>query len=126
MVQTDLTQLNRECISWREDLKEFRNNLMALRSSLQELIKKPIDKNLLPQVEHYENQIDIQENNINELKHQIKDHERKASWEIQLHSGVISDATWVVHEELLDRYEVMMHVLADLKEEFEVFLKKLS
>lgn len=126
MVQTDLTQLNRECNSWRETLRSYRTDLSDFKNRLQGIVSRPISRSELPQVEHYDNQIDIQLRNINQLKHEIKDHERNATWEQGRTSGNVTDATWNQHEALLDRYEVLEHTLSELKEEFQNFLKKLG
>ena len=126
MVQTDLTQLNRECTSWRETLRNYRSELSEFKSKLQDVVSKPMSRSEMPQVEHYDNQIDIQLRNINQLKHEIKDHERNAAWQQGKSSGNITDATWSSHESLLDRYEVLEHTLSELKEEFKTFMNRLS
>lgn len=126
MVQTDLTQLNRECNSWRDTLRTYRTELSSFKTQLQDTVNKPIPRSELAQVEHIDNQIDIQLKNINQLKHEIKDHERNAAWELGRPSGAVSEATWTHHEELLDRYEVLEHTLSELKNEFTSFAQKLG
>jgi hypothetical protein len=80
----------------------------------------------MPQIEHYDNQFDIQLNNISQLKHEIKDHERNAAWELGRTSGNVNDTTWAQHEALLDRYEILNHTISELKEEFKTFISKFS
>jgi predicted nucleic acid-binding Zn-ribbon protein len=125
MVQTDLTQLSRECSSWKEHLRNFRSELSDCRQRLQDAVSHPVHRSDLPQVEHYNNQFDIQLSNINHLKHAIKEHERIANWEITFRSGNVSDATWAAHESLLDQYQVLEHTLSDLKEEFSSFVTRI-
>lgn len=126
MVQTDLTQLNRECNSWRDTLRTYRTDLSSFKTQLQDIVNKPIPRSELAQVEHIDNQIDIQLRNINQLKHEIKDHERNAAWELGRPSGAVSEATWTHHEALLDRYEVLEHTLSELKDEFTSFARRLG
>jgi chromosome segregation ATPase len=126
MVQTDLTQLNRECNSWREILRAHRTELTDFRAKLQQAVARPLNRTELAQIEHYDNQIEIQLNNISHLKHEIKDHERNAAWELGRTSGNVSDTAWARHETLLDRYESLEHTLSDLKQEFAGFMGKLS
>jgi predicted nucleic acid-binding Zn-ribbon protein len=126
MVQTDLTQLNRECSSWKEHLRNYRTELSDFRQRLQEAVSQPINKNDMPQVDHYHNQFDIQLSNINHLKHAIKEHERIASWELRNRNGNVSDATWAAHENLHDQYQVLEHTLVDLKEEFSSFVSRIG
>ena len=126
MVQTDLTQLNRECNAWIETLRSYRTELTDFRTKLQELVARPLSRADLPQIEHYDNQIDIQLNNISHLKHEIKDHERNASWELGRTTGNVSDATWAKHESLLERYKVLEHTIRDIKDEFSGFISRQS
>jgi predicted nucleic acid-binding Zn-ribbon protein len=126
MVQTDLTQLNRECNSWRDTLRTYRTDISSFKTQLQDIVNKPIPRSELAQVEHIDNQIDIQLKNINQLKHEIKDHERNAAWELGRPSGVVSEATLTHHEALQDRYEVLEHTLSELKNEFTSFAQKLG
>lgn len=126
MVQTDLTQLSRECSSWMETLRNFRTELTTYRTELQAVVARPISRSDMPQVEHYDNQIEIQLRNINQLKHEIKDHERNVSWEQGKSAGNVSDGTGSQHEALLDRYEVLERTLVELKDEFGSFMKKLG
>jgi phosphopentomutase len=126
MVQTDLTQLNRECVSWRENLRTYRSELSEFRIRLHDVVSRPLSRQAMPQVEHYDNQIDIQLKNINQLKHEIKDHERNAAWELGKTTGNVSDNTWQQHEKLHDRYEILEHTLHNLKEEFSSFVTTAS
>lgn len=126
MVHTDPTQLNRECNSWREILRAQRTELTDFRAQLQQAVARPLNRSELAQIEHYNNQIDIQLSNISHLKHEIKDHERNAAWELGRTSSNVSDHTWARHETLLDRYESLEHTLSDLKQEFAGFMGKIS
>jgi chromosome segregation ATPase len=126
MVQTDLTQLNRECNSWRETLRAQRTELTDFRAKLQQAVARPLNRTELAQIEHYDNQIEIQLNNISHLKHEIKDHERNAAWELGRTSGNVSNTAWDRHETLLDRYESLERTLSDLKQEFSGFMRKIS
>ncbi len=126
MVQTDLTQLNRECGSWRENLRSYRSELSQFRVRLQDVVSRPLSRQSMPQVEHYDNQIEIQLKNINQLKHEIKEHERTAAWELGKTTGNVSDNTWQHHEKLHDRYEVLEHTLHHLKEDFSSFVSTAS
>ncbi len=124
MVQTDLTQLTRECSSWKESLRNSRSELSTLRNKLQEVVSRPISKTALPQVEHYDNQFDIQLTNINHLKHAIKEHEKVAGVEMQ--QPQTGEYIWQKHETLHDQYQRLEHALSELKDEFNLFVTRLS
>lgn len=124
MVQTDLTQLTRECSSWKESLRNSRSELSSLRNKLQEVVSNPISKTALPQVEHYDNQFDIQLTNINHLKHAIKEHEKVAG--IAMQQPQPGEILWQKHETLHDQYQRLEHTLSELKNEFNSFVTRLS
>ena len=122
MVQTDLSQLSRECDNWKENLRNYRSELSGYRHKLQEVVTQPISKSALPQVEHYSNQFDIQLTNINHLKHAIKEHEKLASWEMNQTEGQAQELIWSTHENLHDQYQNLESTLTELKQEFNSFV----
>lgn len=126
MVQTDLTQLTRECGSWKESLRNSRSELSGYRNKLQEVVSLPISKAALPQVEHYDNQFDIQLTNINHLKHAIKEHEKLAEWEIHHPNDQRAEELWAKHESLHEQYQYLEHTLTELKSEFNSFVSRIA
>jgi len=115
MVQADISQLSRECNTWRDALRAFRD---------QQLASRPLSKEDLTEVEHYHNQFHIQLINIHDLKQSIKNHERKVNFEIETHSGQLNDGTLNDHENLYDQYQSLEHRLLDLREEFNGFFER--
>jgi chromosome segregation ATPase len=122
MVQTDLSQLSRECNSWKETLRSYRSEFTDFRLQLQDMISRgAVPKNALPQVEHYSNQFDIQLANINHLKHAIKEHEKMASWDKNGTNTEVNEILGSTHENLQDQYASLEHTLSGLKQEFQAF-----
>jgi chromosome segregation ATPase len=124
MVSTDTTQLNRECSSWREQLRSYRNEMSQLRDQLQLMASGEKDKDVLTEVEHYHNQFYIQQINIHDLKQAIKSHDRRLQMEELRPAGQLSPETIQEHEELHDQYEVLEHTLNELRSEFMHFMAK--
>ncbi|MBP6687811.1 MAG: hypothetical protein KA160_08125 [Lacibacter sp.] len=124
MVSTDTTQLNRECSSWREHLRSYRNEMSQLRDQLQLMASGEKDKEVLTEVEHYHNQFYIQQINIHDLKQAIKNHDRRLEVEKDPANGHPSEATLQEHEELHDQYEVLEHTLNELRSDFRNFVAK--
>lgn len=125
MVQTDLSQLNRECNTWKENLRNYRSELSGCRHKLQEAVHHSISKTVLPQVEHYDNQFDIQLTNISHLKHAIKEHEKMAGWEKGQPEAPVQELLWSTHESLHDQYQQLESTLNDLKVEFNSFVSSI-
>jgi predicted nucleic acid-binding Zn-ribbon protein len=121
MVQTDLSQLNAECQSWKENLRSYRTAFTECQLQLQQMVDQPLQKDALPQVEHLSNQFDIQLANINHLKHAIKEHEKMAAWDKNATGSQLSDVLWSTHESLQDQYQRLEQTLSELRQEFEDF-----
>lgn len=124
MVSTDTTQLNRECSSWREHLRSYRNEMSQLRDQLQLMASGEKDKEVLTEVEHYHNQFYIQQINIHDLKQAIKSHDRRLQLEKDPSSGHPTEAAMQEHEELHDQYEVLENTLNELRSDFRNFVAK--
>lgn len=124
MVSTDTTQLNRECSSWREHLRSYRNEMGQLRDQLQLMASGQNDKDVLTEVEHYHNQFYIQQINIHDLKQAIKTHDRRLQMEYAASTGQLSEETLHEHEELNSQYEILEHTLSELRNDFTHFVAK--
>ncbi len=124
MVSTDTTQLNRECSSWREHLRSYRNEMGQLRDQLQLMASGQNDKEVLTEVEHYHNQFYIQQINIHDLKQAIKSHDRKLQLEFTTAFGNLSEESLQQHENLHSQYESLEHTLSELRSDFKNFIAK--
>ena len=119
MVQADISQLSRECNTWRDALRAFRDEFNQCKHKLQELASRTLSKDDLTEVEHYHNQFHIQLINIHDLKQTIKAHER--SLELQ---SIPSEELLAQHEDLYDRFSSMEATLLDLRNEFNNFRRQ--
>lgn len=124
MVQADISQLSRECNTWRDALRAFRDEFTQCKSTLQQLASRPLSKDDLTDVEHYHNQFHIQLINIHDLKQAIKNHDRKVTFEIETHDGQLNDDTLNDHERLYDQYQSLEHRLSDIRDEYAGFLER--
>jgi hypothetical protein len=126
MVTTDISQLSAECTTWRQQMRNYREEFTQLKDKLRQIAPKVTQKDLFQDVEHYENQFHIQLINIHDLKHSIKAHDLKASTEKAVRNGQVSDVTWAEHEQLYDDYQRLEHMLQELKTSFQQFVAKLN
>jgi len=121
MVTTDTTQLNRECNSWRENLRSYRNELGQLRDQLTEMARNQNDKEVLTEVEHYHNQFYIQQINIHDLKQAIKTHDRKLQLETGLSENHLSSDIFTEHEQLHQQFTDLESTISELRRDFTHF-----
>ena len=116
MVQTDLSQLSAECTDWRQILRSYRHEFQDCEKALTEMCKRSLSKNHLTQVEHFQNQFDIQLQNIHDLKQDIKAHEKFVQPE------AITDEVYAHHENLLNEFLSLESTLQELRDEFRNFI----
>jgi hypothetical protein len=126
MVQVETSQLTGECNSWREKLRQYRDEFSKDKTKLQDAASRTLSKDQLQQVEHLHNQFHIQLINIHDLKHAIKAHEQKMNYEMSAGEGKLKTETMAEHESLLDQYQSLESTLVDLREEFDEFLHRTS
>jgi hypothetical protein len=124
MVQVEIAQLTGECNTWRESLRNYREEFTQDKTKLQQAASPALSKDQLQDVEHLHNQFHIQLINIHDLKQAIKNHDRKMSYEIAANHGQLHDETVAEHEHLFGRYQHLEQTLADLRDEFNEFLKR--
>ena len=120
MVSTDVSQLSAECTEWRQILRNYREEFHHCEKALLEMCKQSLTKDHLTQVEHFQNQFDIQLNNIHDLKQTIKSHERK----VQLETS--GEEVYAEHERLLTEFLSLENMLQELREEFRNFISSTS
>jgi len=124
MVQVETSQLTGECNSWREKLRQYREEFSKDKTKLQEAASRTLSKDQLQDVEHLHNQFHIQLINIHDLKHAIKTHEQKMNYEMNVNKEKLNGETMAEHENLLDQYQSLELTLQDLREEFDEFLSR--
>lgn len=120
MVQTEISQLSAECTEWRQILRNYREEFHNCEKALLEMCKQSLTKDHFTQVEHFQNQFDIQLKNIHDLKQTIKVHERK----VQLETS--GDGMYSAHENLLNEFLSLENTLQELREEFKNFINNTS
>lgn len=125
MVTTETSQLTRDCNSWIESLRSQREEINRMKMELQDAAANITDKDLLERVDHYENQFEIQLNNVHDLKKNIKLHDQvglqKFSFEKGMPPELVQD-----HEKLSFEYADLRRILNDLKSDFRSFLANRS
>ncbi|MGZ5134263.1 MAG: hypothetical protein ACXWWD_05060 [Chitinophagaceae bacterium] len=124
MVQVETSQLTGECNSWREKLRQYREEFSKDKTKLQDAASRTLSKDQLQDVEHLHNQFHIQLINIHDLKHAIKTHEQKMNYEMNVNKGKLNGETMAEHENLLDQFQSLELTLQDLREEFDGFLSR--
>ena len=121
MVQTDISQLSQECSQWIEQLHSYRDELNQLNQQLQQTATRPLTKEDLTELEHFQNQFQIQLINVHDVKQEAKQLNRKVQYQLSMSSDV-SEETYHDYEKVADDYETLEHTLSELKSDFRRFV----
>lgn len=124
MISTEISQLNRECTAWRNELRNHRNILNDYQQELRKVCEPGITNDTLIEVGHFENQFHIQLINIHDLRQSLKRHDRKIAEERNASGGLVSDDTLNEHENLFDDYQRLENTLHEIRQQFNLFLRQ--
>jgi hypothetical protein len=124
MVQVDISQLSLDCNSFRDKLRNYREEFTLDETRLRQVAGLPLSKEQLQEVEHLHNQFHIQLINIHDLKQAIKAHDRKINFEKAAFNGNANEDSLARHEELLGEYQQLEQTLDNLRIEFNNFLQR--
>jgi transketolase len=124
MVLTDISQFTRECNDWRETLRSHRDELHQMQTALQRAVNHALTKEEQSELEHLQNQLHIQLINVHDLKHAVKQHDRKLHMTVSGSSDVqFSDNISAYHENLFDNYQSLTTTLSDLRNDLNHFVQ---
>lgn len=124
MVQTEISQVSRECNQWREQLHSYRDELNMLNKQLHQVASKSLSKDHLIDIERFQNQFHIQLINVHDVKQKSKELSRKVEYHIANRSDVGED-TYQQYEQLSDDYHAISHTIDELRTDFNRFISSI-
>jgi septation ring formation regulator EzrA len=122
---TEVGQLAGECTMWIDTLRAFRNKFQNYKITLLDLAANQTQKDMLLEIEHFDNQFHIQLINIHDLKQSVKRHVNKIGYE-RMNNKQLSDDVLARHEYLYDEFQRLDTTLHIISREFERFIKYTS
>ena len=109
---------------WRSELAFWEDELKSFKNRLSELISRWTNKEVLAQLEHYQNEFILHEGVIDELQEAIEKHETRIAGQTQSGLEALDTAMTKKHLEFRNKMETQRLIYADLKKEFYRFLTK--
>jgi len=109
---------------WRRELLFWEDELKSFNLRLDELVNRWTNKEMLAQLEHYQNQFVLQGNAINQLQDEINNHETDIAVSTRQGKDLLDTILVKKHIEFRNKMEVQRHIYRDLKKEFFNFLSK--
>lgn len=109
---------------WRRELFFWEDELKSFKIRLDELVKRWGDKEMLAQLEQFQNQFIIQQNAIDKLQDHINVHETIIANSSKKGKDLLDISLVKMHVEFRDKMEIQRHIYRDLKDDFFKFLTK--
>lgn len=123
---TKKAELNHvELYEWLKALEFYRGELKFWRNRLGEVVARNSSREILQEAEHFQNQVIIQEENIDILRHDIKQLENRL--EEVMHKSPGNGSSQKLNEvenQLRERLKTFEHIYVDLKHEYYSYLRK--
>jgi hypothetical protein len=123
-MKATLNQLHHQATDWERELNFYRDELKILKSRLEEVVTKNTDKQILAQVEHFQNRFIILGEQISVMQHDLNlrnDNINKLVLESPEH---IDERISVIRGGMLHQFKGLANSVADTRFEFNEFLSK--
>ena len=109
---------------WSNKLKFYADEISILKNRLSEIVSKNNKKEVLAQVEHFQNQFIVQKNNIDEISHTIKINENELEHEVNKNPVAVDHRTMPYHSTEKESVESFEKNFNELRTEFKTFASK--
>ncbi|ERM80437.1 hypothetical protein P872_21750 [Rhodonellum psychrophilum GCM71 = DSM 17998] len=122
--QNTISQLHKEHKEWLNKLLFYRDELSIMDGRILEVAKKKPGKEVMVMVEHFQNQVIIQNEQIDILNHDIKSHEAYLHTAVEKKGADIGTENFSDHQKHRESIAVFEKIFRELREEFIGFLAK--
>lgn len=119
-----IENLHFEHRQWIEELSFWQDELKSFNKRLDELVNRWSNKNVLAQLEHFQNQFILHGEFIDNMEDVISGHETNMADHDEKGQAVINRELAKNHMKIRERMEEQRKIYADLKKEFYKFLSK--
>lgn len=109
---------------WRSELFFWEDELKTFKNRLSELVERYSSKEVLDQLEHYENQFVLHGAVIDDLLEEIEVHETQIASQTKYGKDALDTVFVKKHLDFRKRIETQRQIYADLKKDFFRFLSE--
>jgi hypothetical protein len=124
MSYTSVAHCGNSHLEWLKSIDFYKDEFATLTKRLNEIVQKNNKQEVLAEVEHFQNQFIIQQNNLDQLKHRIHEHEGKVASDVKIHAGKMETALVGEHDLVGGEFDYMEKIIKELRHEFNQFLSK--
>ncbi len=120
--RVSITHMSNAHTDWLRSLDFYKDEIKILRDRLTEIAGKNTNREVMKEIEHFENQFDIQAENIHKLSHEIKHNVKVAGREAHNSgAGYIDGMLLEEHNTLGDRFHTEEKTVNELRQSFNRF-----
>ena len=109
---------------WTSNLLFFNDEIRIMEHRLEEIVSKNTSKEVLKQVEHFQNQLIIQKDQIIRINHEINLNNDTICAEIKKNNTAVDHRKIGYHNVIRDNVESFEKIFSSLKTELNAFLSK--
>lgn len=111
-------------MEWLNALRFYKEELGILERRLEEIVRRNTHADVMAELEHFQNQFIREREVIDELRHDIKQHENMLEKEAKDHPVAIDHRYFTNHTELHDRMATYEKLYRELKSDYHRWLAK--
>jgi len=120
-----LSDLHFEHKVWMNELNFFEDEIQTFEHRLEELAKQNLtNREVMVELEHFQNQFIRQKDVINDLKHDIRMHEQYLNKIVKANPDEVDQPKFKDHALLRERMEIFRKIYLELKSEFFSYAAK--
>lgn len=124
MPYTDINKLELKSNDWLAAIGFYHEDLDILEERLVEVAAKNTHEEVLKQVEHFQNQFDIQKANMADYISRIKDYVHRCAEDVKAHAGKVNVSLKKEQELLGEEFISLEKIIKTLRADFNRFLAK--
>jgi hypothetical protein len=119
-----ITEQHRDHREWLNTIAFYRDEVKIMQNRIEEIASKNTGQEVMAQVEHFQNQLIVQTDNLDRLSHDIRKHEQEISEMIKANPIASDHRRAPVHKEHVEAMESFEKIFSDLRKELILFLAK--
>ncbi len=119
-----LYDVHQNHVEWQNKLKFYNDEIKIFNKRLEEIVSKNTSKDVLSEVEKYQNQFIVQNNNIDEIAHIITLDEEELQNEVKSNPIAVDHRKVGDHSKQKDLVETFEKNFNEIRSEFNTFSAK--
>jgi len=116
-----IDQFQEELQSWKHELSSIKQEIRHFEQHLESMAAKNLPKDLLAQVEHFQNSFICQKEVIDKLRHDLPDSRHKVENIFNKRHEISNQDGLRTHDLLNDRMDMFRRIYDEVKEHFRHF-----